>query len=149
MDRILKYTPIYKEPNVTDDSPYRSPADVDDTPKLGREHLKDVATGQRNVIFCLLANMTLGANATAAAIGGVAGAALVAIVALGLVAVMMFCVHRLSSALEIGAPAAYAFAMIIPCGSLIVLLILSQTATSYLQDNGVKVGLLGANPDSI
>ncbi len=136
---------------MTDDSPYRAPADVDDTPKLGREHLRDVATGQRNVILCLLANiaLTLGSRATAAAVGGGAGAALVAIVALGVVVAMIFCVYRLTSALKMGAPAAYAVAMIIPCVSLIVLLILSQKATGYLQKNGIKVGLLGANPNSI
>jgi len=39
--------------------------------------------------------------------------------------------------------------MIVPCISLIVLLVINQKATSYLQQNGVRVGFFGANPNSI
>ena len=37
----------------------------------------------------------------------------------------------------------------IPFAALIVLLIINQRATKYLQRRGVKVGLLGADPNSI
>jgi hypothetical protein len=39
--------------------------------------------------------------------------------------------------------------MIVPCISLITLLVVNQKATTYLQQHGVKVGLLGASPNSI
>jgi hypothetical protein len=38
---------------------------------------------------------------------------------------------------------------IVPCISLIVLLVVNQNATSFLQRNGVRVGFLGTNPDNI
>jgi len=39
--------------------------------------------------------------------------------------------------------------MIVPCISLITLLVVNQMATSYLQQRGVKVGFMGANPNQI
>jgi len=42
-----------------------------------------------------------------------------------------------------------AILMIVPCISLLVLLVVNQRATSRLQDNGVRVGFLGADPNSI
>jgi uncharacterized membrane protein (GlpM family) len=39
--------------------------------------------------------------------------------------------------------------VLFPCISLITLLIVNQKATTYLQQHGVKVGFLGANPNTI
>jgi hypothetical protein len=43
----------------------------------------------------------------------------------------------------------FAFAMFLPLISLIALLIVNGKSTKYLQQHGVKVGLLGADPNSI
>jgi hypothetical protein len=46
-------------------------------------------------------------------------------------------------------PILYAILMFIPCVSLLALLSVSGTATKRLQKAGIKVGLLGADPNSI
>ena len=51
--------------------------------------------------------------------------------------------------LSTGAAVACAILMIIPFAGLITLLVINQKATKYLQGRGVRVGLLGANPNNI
>ena len=43
----------------------------------------------------------------------------------------------------------YALALLVPLLGLIMLVTISQKATSILKQNGVKVGLLGAKPNSV
>jgi len=68
--------------------------------------------------------------------------------ALGLVVFMIISVIKLARALSLS-PVLYAILMIIPCVSLLVLLSLSGKATKLLTQAGIKVGLLGADPNSI
>ncbi len=42
-----------------------------------------------------------------------------------------------------------AILMFVPCISLIVLLVINQKATAFLQSNGIRVGFLGTSPDNI
>ena len=42
-----------------------------------------------------------------------------------------------------------AILMIVPCISLITLLVVNGKATSFLQQHGIKVGFMGANPNTI
>lgn len=42
-----------------------------------------------------------------------------------------------------------ALLMLVPCISLIVMVIVNQKATMFLQSRGVKVGFLGTSPDKI
>jgi putative effector of murein hydrolase LrgA (UPF0299 family) len=39
--------------------------------------------------------------------------------------------------------------MVVPCISLLVLLVVNGRATKFLQQHGVKVGFMGANPHTI
>lgn len=144
---------------MTNSDPYRAPADASDEPQVetgDRENLRNVATYHRYVIFCILANIAvwvvgkLALDQFAGNEGGTIVARLaVIVVAIVVVIETMSCVFKLSSALKTGTAGFNAFAMIIPCLSIIVLLILSQQATNYLKQRGIKVGILGANPASI
>jgi hypothetical protein len=42
-----------------------------------------------------------------------------------------------------------AILMIVPCISLLTLLVVNGKATAYLQQNGIRVGFMGANPNAI
>jgi hypothetical protein len=68
--------------------------------------------------------------------------------ALALTVFMIVSVVRLAGVLGLS-PVLYVICMFVPCLSLIVLLVLSGMATARLQQSGVKVGLLGADPNSI
>jgi len=50
---------------------------------------------------------------------------------------------------NIGIAILCAILMFIPCISLLILLVINQRATSYLQGHGIKVGFMGVNPDTI
>ena len=68
--------------------------------------------------------------------------------AVALLVYEIIAVVRLSKAL--GEPAiVYAILMFIPCVSLVMLLFLSGKATTRLKQAGIKVGLMGADPNSI
>jgi hypothetical protein len=130
------------------DSPYKPPAY--EAPEPGRQPVRLVAKYQRWVIFALLGNIV--ANILAIATAGqdlpvrlvVVVLALAAVV-FGMVAIFLLTKQLMNAVFGV----VFAIAMILPCISLIVLLLVNQKATSYLQSNGVRVGFLGVNPDSI
>ena len=71
---------------------------------------------------------------------------------LGLLVVVVFvliAVYKLAVALNLSAPVLYVIGGFLPCVSLIVLLYLITSANKVLQAAGIKVGLLGADPNSI
>ena len=72
----------------------------------------------------------------------------IVVVVFGLLIFMVLSVIKLASALNQSA-VLYAILMFVPCVSLITLFVLSGKATARLQEAGVKVGLLGADPNSI
>ena len=62
----------------------------------------------------------------------------------------VYAVARLAYALHgVGNAIIYSAAMLIPCMGLMLLLFLSSRATQLLRRHEIKVGLLGANPDSL
>jgi hypothetical protein len=69
-------------------------------------------------------------------------------VALGVLCLMVISVLRLAKALGMS-QVLYAILMFVPCVSLIVLLMLNGKATAQLKQAGIKVGLMGADPNSI
>lgn len=72
------------------------------------------------------------------------------VVAIGLLAFCIVSVFRLASILRGNAIAViHALGMLVPLLGLLLLLLNNQKATGILQKNGIKVGLLGANPNSI
>ena len=70
------------------------------------------------------------------------------VLGLGVLVFMIISVTRLAKALGLS-PVLYAILMFIPCVSLLVLLSINGKATANLKQAGIKVGLLGADINSI
>ena len=105
-------------------------------------------------MYALLAN--IGLNIISFAVRGMQGqpniglAIAILLAALAIVAFSITAMFLLANTLHnpiVGVLCA--FLMIIPCVSLITLLVINQQASSYLTARGVKVGFLGADPNSI
>jgi hypothetical protein len=135
-------------------NPYQSPQFAEPVSPQGepvdREKMRRVAKYQQWVLYALLANIVL--NIMAMSTRGVDPAVGLALAALALVvvAITMFAVFRLTNELyNMVAAVCCAILMIVPCVSLLTLLIVNGRATTFLQQRGVKVGLMGANPNLI
>ncbi len=115
-----------------------------------REFLREVATYQRFVLFSLLANIV--SNIVMMIGGGLDLLVLLALLAVALIIIVLTMVSMFLLAnriYNVGVAIVCAILMLVPCISLITMLIVNQKATSILQASGVKVGLFGANPSSI
>ena len=135
-------------------NPYQSPsipATVVGVHSGTREDLKKVAQYQKGIILCIAANlvivigmMFLGRSMQMAGMGALVLVMQVAYVAVGFAALV--CIILLATKvynLAIGIVAG--LLQFIPCIGLLVLLVVNQKATGVLQQNGIKVGLLGAD----
>ena len=80
--------------------------------------------------------------------GSIPFAVAILVGALALLAFMVVSITRLAKALDLS-PLLYGLLMIVPCVSFFTLLSLSGKATNQLKAAGIKVGLLGADPNSI
>ena len=58
-------------------------------------------------------------------------------------------IYKLAAALRESAPWLYVLLGIIPCISLIALLVINSRATAALKARGIRVGLMGANGDDL
>ena len=132
------------------DSPYAPTSTNLGNADPGRDKLRRVAKHQRLVIFALLAS--IGSNIVAVVAGGQPPAIQLVVLAMGhrcrnltMVSVFMLA-NELYNA---GIGTLCAILMIVPCVSLIVLLVVNQKATSLLQSNGVRVGFFGTHPDKV
>jgi hypothetical protein len=134
-------------------NPYESPqfaAPVIEAESGDREKARRVARYQQWVIYCLLANLVLNFVALAGQREPVA-----ALVILGLLAVVvllsMYSIFRLANEVysSTGVGIACAVLMLVPCISLITLLVVNGKATTFLQQRGIKVGFMGVNPNTI
>ena len=136
-------------------NPYQSPqfggpVPPGGAPGVDREKLRRVARYQQWVIFAIVAN--LGINVASMAMRGQDPLLQLGIVAVALVILVLVitAIGLLANELMgIGVAILCGFLMIVPCISLITLLVVNQKATTYLQQHGIKVGLVGANPNSI
>lgn len=146
-----------------EDSPYKppqpesfaEPQHVEDPAETAhqfevRYKMRRVAKYQRLVIFSVLAN--LGYYVVVMALRDQPYPARFLIPAVG-IPVVIFAITSIAlltkEVMNTIAAVLFAFLMFVPCVSLIVLLVVNQSATSYLQSNGVKVGFFGVNPNSI
>lgn len=136
-------------------NPYQSPQFASQVPPpasggADREVLRRVARYQQAVLYALLVNVlfnvvTLGLRSR----GGLAALVLL-VAAVLIIGVTMVVVFRLANELyNAGIGALCAILMIVPCVALITLLIVNGKATTFLQQHGIKVGLMGANPNVI
>lgn len=136
-------------------NPYQSPQATSGAgfPGGDREQLRTVAKNQKTVLYALLANIIINVAAMALPKGEGAGMANLAIgvLALAVAVFSIYAMYQLATSLGkspvLGV--VLALCMCIPCLSLIVLLVVNGQATSMLQKHGVKVSLMGADPNSI
>jgi len=135
-------------------NPYESPQFVGQASEAGpadREYLRRVARRQRWVLYALLAQIAAYALVIFLLAAGFPGLAqgisyLSLLVALfGMIAVFFLA----KEFMHIVVAVICTVLMLLPCISLLTLLIINGRATKLLQQHGVKVGLMGANPDLI
>lgn len=112
-----------------------------------REHdrLVGIAVAQRHVLWAVLAGIV--ALLLVGAIHMIAVAGIVLVYAIAIYQIVA--IYRLARALNSSLAILYAVLCLIPCISLLTLLMVNQSATRELTKGGVKVGLLGAKPNSI
>lgn len=73
---------------------------------------------------------------------------IITVASLGVRIVMLIATYRLAAALDKGIPVLWSLGTFLPgCFGIIVLLVLSSHATTYLRANGVQVGFFGAQGD--
>ncbi len=114
------------------------------------DSLRAVAKWQRAVIFALLANITMNIVWMAMQEPGLGVTLLLLTLTLVVLVIAVSSIFMLARELYDTGPAILcALLMFVPCISLITLLVVNQKATAYLQEHGVKVGFMGANPNSI
>lgn len=138
-------------------NPYESPSPVD-TGAIGvnggsRQDLRAVAQYQKGIMYCILANVVLiiinivlrqGAANPGAGIALMSIA--ISICYLGVIIVQMVFIVMLSiKVYNIGVGIVAGLFSFVPCLGLLILLMVNQKATSVLQANGIKVGLMGAD----
>lgn len=135
---------------MSSENPYEAPASQEPvTESTNREHLRNVAKAQKRVLLAVLAYLAV----LAANIFLQAMPELRMVLPIAVVCVFLFgavAVYRLAALFRGKVVAVlYVVGMLVPCLGLLLLLSISQQATTLLQKNGVKVGLLGADVNSI
>ena len=115
-----------------------------------RQQARLVAKYQRWVIFALLGNIVANILAFATVrqalpVRLIAIVLSLAVVVFAMVAIFLLAKEIIGTAVGV----LCAILMFVPFISLIMLLVVNQKATSYLQKNGVHVGFLGVDPNSI
>ena len=114
-----------------------------------RQILREIATSQRQVIYCVLAQIVLVVlNMVLRSAPNIIVAIVFLVLGVALLVYTISSVARLAKSLGESA-VLYIILMFIPCVSLIMLLMLSGKANTRLSAAGVKVGMLGADPNSI
>jgi hypothetical protein len=124
------------------------------TPLRGNPPLRAIGLAQRQLVWGILASalqalgvlIRIRTTPSSPALLGLAIFFLLLLVELILPIFMAVCSYRMAAALGHGAAMRllFAFGMIIPLGSLFLLLNINQKATHMLESNGIRVGLLGA-----
>jgi hypothetical protein len=136
-----------------DDNPYRSPEAPIMAEAIGvlsgkREDLRRIAKYQRCVMLSILTYIiaVIAAQLLAEQVRIVP--AIIGLVAaiVGLVFAVMLSSKVYDSAITV---VLLAVLMLVPCLGLIGLLVVNQKATNVLKRNGIKVGFLGADPNTI
>jgi hypothetical protein len=141
---------LSEDRNMTE-NPYKSPAPGEGAIGVNsgsREDLRGVAKAQRGIMLSILAQIGLYvANYFAV------GLALRIILALVIVAVgITAAVFVFMLALRVystGVGILLGILALVPCLGLIILLIVNGKATNILRQNGIAVGLLGADPSTV
>jgi hypothetical protein len=115
-----------------------------------KEKLRRVAKYQRAVIFAVLVNVIL--NVVFGATREASPAVWLILMALALVVVgiSMASIALLANELYgVGRAVLCGLLVVVPCVGIITLLIVNQSATRFLQAQGIKVGFMGVKPEQI
>jgi hypothetical protein len=135
-------------------NPYQTPqfaqTEIAAASVIDREKLRRIARYQQWVLYALLVNIVINIVALATQNQGLLIALTVLVVLIAVVIFAMVAVFLLANELfnpVIGVLCA--LLMIVPCISLLTLLVINGRATKHLQTHGIKVGFMGANPNSI
>lgn len=120
-------------------------------PGIDREKLRRVAKYQQWVLYSLLANILINVVSVATRQSeNVAVALAILAIALIVIGCAMVSIFLLANELyNVAIAVLCALVMILPCISLITLLVVNGKATGYLQQHGLKVGFMGVNPNTI
>jgi hypothetical protein len=146
---------------MTSENPYTAPAVEPSVPPQGitgtaspdRERLRKIASAQRSVNYAVLAYLLMiAANLSLSSMVGDA-AWTGAVFGLSALVVLLYAarsVYRLASIFRGKVVAViYVLGMLVPLLGLILLFSISSKASTILQEHGIKVGFLGANPASV
>ncbi|MEQ8789243.1 MAG: hypothetical protein RIC55_23315 [Pirellulaceae bacterium] len=128
------------------ENPYQSPAAVPQIVGVksgSREDLRGVAKCQKGIIVCILIYLiaVICQFAIPPEIRPFLGLGVLALGVVGTVFVFLLAIKVYST----GVGVLLGILTLIPCVGLIVLLVINAKATGVLKQNGIKVGLLGAN----
>jgi len=133
-------------------NPYQSPQIASPAALMteGREKLRRVAKYQQWVIYALLAMIVLYIAFLVTRQGPLAVRGPIALAYMATWVFSMVAIFLLAKELHhVGIAVLCAILMIVPCISLITLLVVNGKATAYLQQHGIKVGFMGTNPNQI
>jgi hypothetical protein len=128
------------------DNPYQSPRAVERVIGVrsgSREDLRSIATYQKGIMVCILIYVIamIFQFALPAELRPLLGLGALAVGLIGTVFVFLLAIKVYSAGVGI----LLGVLTLIPCLGLIVLLMVNGKATSILKQNGIRVGLLGAN----
>lgn len=134
-------------------NPYQSPESLsfgNPPVEQQRDFLRQVARYQQWVIFALAANVIVNILSMVTRNQDLEIRLVITVVAVSVVIFSMVSMFLLASRVYgIGTAILCTILMLVPCVSLITLLVVNQKATGILQAAGIKVGIVGANPNSI
>ena len=132
------------------DNPYQSPltqSQVVGVKSGSREDLKNVALYQKGILVCILVYLiaVFGQFLVPAEIRFLVGLGVLFVGLVGTVFVVLLAMKVYSPVVGV----LLGILALVPCIGLIVLLAVNGKATGILKQNGIKVGLLGANLSQI
>jgi hypothetical protein len=132
------------------ENPFQSPQAAG-MPSASNETLRNVARYQRGVLVCILlqlASIPVNLVLQNSEVPALSLLLSLAVIAVGLVgAVFLFLLAK--TLYSTGIAILMAILTILPCIGLLVLLIVNIQATKFLRQNGVTVGLMGADTSKL
>ncbi len=115
-------------------------------PGSANENLRQVATYQRGLIFCILIYILAAvAYGVLTQVNRFLAVIPSLVVLCAIIAGIVFAILVATRVYSTGTGIVLGILVIIPCVGLVILLVINQAATKMLTGNGIKVGFFGAN----
>jgi len=132
------------------ENPYQSPSaepQVVGVNSGSREDLRSVAKYQKGILVCILIYLVavIGQFAVPEEVRAIIGLGVLGVGLVGTVFVFLLAIKVYNTVVGV----LLGILTLVPCIGLIVLLVVNGKATAVLKQNGIKVGLLGANLSQI